>query len=63
MYMSSVSPGFGKQIMSILLILCYNSSLVAWTVVRLTAAKFKPVMFSVSGFVLSYAADIVILMI
>jgi hypothetical protein len=26
----------------------YNSNLDAWTVVRLTAAKFKPLMFSVS---------------
>jgi hypothetical protein len=36
---SSVSPGFVKQIMPILRILCYNGSLVTWTVVSLTAAK------------------------
>jgi hypothetical protein len=39
---SSVSPGFAKQIMPVLHILCYNGSLVTWTVVRLTTAKFKP---------------------
>jgi hypothetical protein len=39
----SVSPGFAKQNMPIL---CYNGSLVTWTVVRLTAAKFKPLIFS-----------------
>jgi hypothetical protein len=31
-----VIPGFAKQITSILLILCYNGSLVIWTVVSLT---------------------------
>jgi hypothetical protein len=46
MYKSSVGPCFGKQIMPILLILCYNGSLVTWTVVSLTTAKFKPHMFS-----------------
>jgi hypothetical protein len=40
-YKSSVSTGFAKQIMSILRILCFNGSLVIWTVVSLTAAKFK----------------------
>jgi hypothetical protein len=34
---SSVSPGFAKQIIPILRILCYNGSLVTWIVVRLTA--------------------------
>jgi hypothetical protein len=32
----------------------YNSSLDTWTVVRLTAAKLKPLMFSVLGFALPY---------
>jgi hypothetical protein len=43
--------------------LCYNGSLVTWTVVSLTAAKFKPLIFSMSRFVLSYAANMFILMI
>jgi hypothetical protein len=38
---SSVSTGFAEQIMPILRILCYNGRLVAWTVVSLTAAKYK----------------------
>jgi hypothetical protein len=46
--------------MHILLILCYNGSLVTWTVVMLTAAKFKPLIFS--GFALSYAANMFICM-
>jgi hypothetical protein len=41
----------------------YNSSLDTWTVVGLTAAKFKPLMFSVLGFTLPYIEDICILMI
>jgi hypothetical protein len=41
----------------------YNGSLDAWTVVRLAAAKFKPLMFSVSGFALPNMADICIFMI
>jgi hypothetical protein len=41
----------------------YYSSLDTWTVVRLNAAKFKPLIFSVSGFVLPYIADISIFMI
>jgi hypothetical protein len=45
-YKSSVSPSFAKQIRSILFILCYNGSLVDWTVVSLTAAKLKPLIFS-----------------
>jgi hypothetical protein len=48
-YKSSVSPGSSKQIIPILFTLCYNGSLVNWTVVILTAAKFKPFIFSVSG--------------
>jgi hypothetical protein len=50
LYTSSVSPGFAKQIMLILRILRYNGSLVTSTVVSLTAAKFKPLVFSMSGF-------------
>jgi hypothetical protein len=42
-----LNPGFVKQIMPVLFILCYNGSLVNWTVVSLTAAKFKPLIFSV----------------
>jgi hypothetical protein len=61
MYKSSVSPGFAKQIMFILLILCYNGSLVTWTVVNFTAAKFKSFIFSILGFALSYAANSFIL--
>jgi hypothetical protein len=41
----------------------YNSSLETWTVVHLTAAKFKPLMFYVLGFALPYIADICIFMI
>jgi hypothetical protein len=41
----------------------YNSSLDTWTVVRLTAARFKPLMFSVLGFALPYIAGICIFMI
>jgi hypothetical protein len=59
---SSVSPGFAKQIMPILLIY-YNGSLVTGTVVSSTAAKFKPLIFSVSGFALAYTVNMFILMI
>jgi hypothetical protein len=62
-YKSSVSPGFAEQIMSILLILCYNGSLVTWTVISFTAAKFKLLIFFVPGFAVSYAANMFILMI
>jgi hypothetical protein len=50
---SSVSTGFTEQIMPILRILCYNGTLVTWTVVSFTTAKCKPVIFSVPGFTLS----------
>jgi hypothetical protein len=62
-YRSSVNPRFAKQIIPISLILRYNGSLVTWTVVSLTTAKFKPLIFSMSGFALSYAASMFILMI
>jgi hypothetical protein len=55
--------GFAEHIMSILRILCYNGSLVTCRVVRLTAAKFKPLILSMSGFALSYAANMFIFMI
>jgi hypothetical protein len=35
-----------RQITSILLILCYNDSLVTWTVISLAAAKFQPLILS-----------------
>jgi hypothetical protein len=50
------SRGFAKQILPILLILCYNGSLVISTVVTLTAVKVKSLIFPMSGFALSYTA-------
>jgi hypothetical protein len=47
MYKSSVNTGFEKQIMPVLRILCYNGSLVTWTVVSMTTAKLKPHIFLV----------------
>jgi hypothetical protein len=44
-------------------IFCYNMSLITLTVVCLTAAKFKPLIFSMSGFALSNIANIFIVMI
>jgi hypothetical protein len=44
-YKFSVSTGFAEQIMPTLRILCYNGSLVTWTVVNLTTAKFKLLTF------------------
>jgi hypothetical protein len=41
----------------------YIDSLVTWTVIHMTAAKFKPLIFSVSGFALSNVANIFIFMI
>jgi hypothetical protein len=46
-YKPPVSPGFRKQIMLILCILCYNGSLVSWMVISLTTANFKPLISSV----------------
>jgi hypothetical protein len=45
------------------IILFYNGRLVTWTAVGLTVAKFKPLTFCMSGFALSHAANIFILMI
>jgi hypothetical protein len=45
-------------------ILAYDTMTdVTWTVVSLTASKFKPLVFSLSGFALSYTANIFIHMI
>jgi ABC-type Fe3+-siderophore transport system permease subunit len=52
-----------EQIMPILRILCYNGSLVIWTYVSLITVKFKPIIFSLSGYTLSYTANMFILMI
>jgi hypothetical protein len=41
----------------------YSDTLVIWTVIHMTAAKFQPIIFSVSGFALSNVANIFILMI
>jgi hypothetical protein len=60
---SSVSTAFAEQIMLILHIFCYNGSLVTWTAVSLTTAKFIPRIFSMSVFTLSYTANMYILMI
>jgi hypothetical protein len=49
--------------MAILRMLCYNGSLVTWTVVSLTTAKFKPLIFYMSTFALSYTVNMFILMI
>jgi hypothetical protein len=49
--------------MFILRILHYNGSLVTWTVVSLTTVKFKPLICSMSGFALSYNANMLILVI
>jgi hypothetical protein len=63
MYKASVSPGFVKQIMPYLTQPMLWRQLVTWTVVGLTAAKFKPLILFVLGFALSYIANIWINMI
>jgi hypothetical protein len=40
-YKSSVSTGFAKQIMHILRILCYNGTVVTWTVVSLFPVRYE----------------------
>jgi hypothetical protein len=62
-YKTSVSTGVAKQIMPILRIICYNGSLITWTVVSMTTAKFKLLLFSMSIFDLSYTSNMLILMI
>jgi hypothetical protein len=54
---TSATIDLAKQIISNLLILRYNGSLVTGTVVSLTPTKFKPLIFSMSGFALSYTAN------
>jgi hypothetical protein len=49
--------------MYVLLILCYNGSLVTWTVVNVTTAKFKLFVFSEPGYTLPYTANMFIFMI
>jgi hypothetical protein len=59
-----VSPGFVKQVVAYLFSLCCNDSLVTWTVVSLTASKFKPLILIVCGsFNLSRVANICIVVI
>jgi hypothetical protein len=41
----------------------YNDSLDTWTVVHMTAVKFKPLIFSMSGFVMSNVANNFIFMV
>jgi hypothetical protein len=48
--------------MPILRVLCYNGSLVTWTVVSLTTTKFQPLAFSTSGLALPYSANMLVLM-
>jgi hypothetical protein len=62
-YKASVSPGFAEQMKPILHILCYNGSLVTWTIVSLTIAKFKLLIFSMFGFALLCTANMFMLMI
>jgi hypothetical protein len=63
LYKIPLCPGSAKQIMSVLRIFCCNGSLVIWTVVRLTTAQFKPLICSISGFAMSYTANMIVLMI
>jgi hypothetical protein len=56
MYKSSVSPGFAKQN-------SYNGSLVTWTVVSLTTARFKQLNFFFVWLRLVFAANMFIHMI
>jgi hypothetical protein len=59
---SSVQAQYSRPC-SIISSSCYNSSLVTWKVACLTAAKFEPLIFPVSGFALSNVANICIFMI
>jgi hypothetical protein len=62
LYTSPLSVQALQSRSCLLRILCYNGSLLIWTVVSLTTAKFMPFMFSVSGFALSYTTNIFFLM-
>jgi hypothetical protein len=62
--MTSVSPGSVLQIMPYLIVhFAVTAALVILTVEGLTAAKFKPLIFSVLGFALPSIANIWIIMI
>jgi len=56
-----ISPDIVQHAMPILV--CTHGSLDIWTIIRLTATKFKSFMFSVLNFTFSYAANIRIIMI
>jgi hypothetical protein len=56
-----LSTGFAKQIMPELRILCYNGTLVTSTVVSLTIVKLKRLVYVMSRFTVSRAANIFIL--
>jgi hypothetical protein len=58
-YKASVSPGSVQQIIASSI--RYNGSLVTWTVVCLTAAKFKPFVFPVSGYALPSVPNIIMI--
>jgi hypothetical protein len=62
-YKSSVIPSIAEQVIPILRNLCYNDSLITWTVVSLTTFKFKPLIFCMSVVAFSYTANMFILMI
>jgi hypothetical protein len=62
-YKASVSPGSVQQIMPYFWYFPYNGSLVTWTVICLTTAKFKPFIFRVLGFALSNGVNIFVIMI
>jgi hypothetical protein len=60
LYTSPLSVQALQSRSPILCILCYNSSLVTWTVVSLTTAEFKSPIFSMSGFALSYTTNMIL---
>jgi hypothetical protein len=62
-YKVSFIQGSVQQILPYFSSSGYNGSLITLTVIRLISAKFKPFIFSVSGFVLSNIANMCILMI
>jgi hypothetical protein len=63
LYMSSVSPGFFKAYHACLTYVMLQRHFSHLTYVRLTTAKFKALIFFMSGFVLTYTANLFILMI
>jgi hypothetical protein len=62
-YKASVSPGSVQQMMLYFGSLRYSGSLDTGTVVCLIADKFKPLIFSVTGFALSYVSNVFVIMI